>query len=99
MRCVIVRYTLKPECVAEHLALLAPVFEELARARPSGLRYTVARAADGLGFTHLAVVEGPANPLTTLASFKQFTRDAASRCEAPPQQTEAAVVGEYGAFS
>lgn len=96
MRNVVVRYTLKSDCLDEHLALLAAVFEELGRVRPAGLRYGVMRAPDGLAFTHIALMDGPANPLAALASFQAFTRDVAKRCEAPPQATDAAIVGNYG---
>jgi hypothetical protein len=99
MRNVIVRYTLKSECLDEHLTLLAAVFEELGRARPAGLRYGVTRSPDGLGFTHIASMTGPTNPLAALASFQAFTRDAPKRCEAPPQAMDVTVAGDYGLFS
>ncbi len=99
MRHVIVRYRLKPECVDEHLALIAAVFAEIAEARPAGLRYSATRAADGLSFTHISAMEGPGNPLTALASFKAFTRDVDSRCDEPPKATEVSVLGDYGIFS
>ena len=98
MRNVIVRYTLKSECLDEHLALLAAVFEELGRMRPAGLRYGVTRAPDGLAFTHIAAMDS-GNPLVALATFQAFTRDVAKRCEAPPQAMDVTIAGDYGMFS
>jgi len=99
LRHVIVTYKLKPECVAEHLSLLGPVFDELAQIRPSGLRYAANRAPDGVSFTHIAAFEGPENPLTSLETFQSFVRDVRRRCEEPPRSSDVEVVGDYGLFS
>ena len=99
MRHVIVNYRLKPECVDEHLALLGAVFDELERGRPAGVRYAAARSPDGLGFTHIAAMEGPGNPLAALASFQAFTRDVGRRCDDGPRPMDVAVFGDYGIFS
>jgi hypothetical protein len=98
MRHVLVRYTLRPECLQEHLALLDPVFDELAHSRPAGLRYSVARSTDGLAFVHIVAIDGPVNPLAALPSFLAFTRDSANRCEAPPVAMDVTIVRDYGLF-
>jgi len=99
LRHVIVTYKVKPECVDEHLSLLGAVFNELVRARPPGVRYAATRASDGVGFTHIAVFEGPGNPLTALASFQAFVRDVNRRCDGAPRPLDVTVVGDYGIFS
>jgi hypothetical protein len=99
VRQVIVRYKLKPECIDEHLALIGAVFQELAHARPLGLRYAVTRAADGVSFTHISVMEGAGNPLAALESFRAFTRDVDRRCDEAPRPVDVTVVGDYGIFS
>ncbi len=98
MRRVMVRYRLLPERVAEHEALLAAVFAELAAQRPAGLEYRVLRLADGVSFVHLATVAGADNPLTALAAFKAFTADIKARCaDGPPVTTEVTLAGDYPA--
>ena len=98
MRTVIVRYRLKADRLDEHLRLVGAVFRELAEKKPAGLRYGVARTADGLSFTHVAAMEGPGNPLAALPSFQAFTSGAADRCEEAPVATDVSIVGDYGLF-
>ncbi|MCC6994895.1 MAG: hypothetical protein IT370_09825 [Deltaproteobacteria bacterium] len=96
MRRVMVRYRLLPERVAEHQALLAALFAELARARPAGLEYRVLALADGVSFVHLATTSGADNPLLALAAFKAFSADIKARCaDGPPVATEITLVGDY----
>jgi hypothetical protein len=97
MRHVVVRYTLKPERVAEHEALLARVFEELAAVKPLGLRYEVLKLQDGLSFVHRAALDGEGNPLTALDSFKRFSADVKSRCDVAPLASDATSFGSYSA--
>ncbi len=95
MKLVAVRYRLKAERAAEHEALLARVFEELAAARPPGLRYRALRLADGVSFVHLAEHADGANPLTALPAFKAFVANIRERCEEPPIAADAAELGAY----
>ena len=98
MRRVMVRYRVLPERVAEHEALLAPVFAELAAQRPAGLEYRVLRLADGVSFMHLATLQGADNPLLELAEFKAFTADIKARCaDGPPVTTDVTLAGAYPA--
>jgi hypothetical protein len=96
MRHVIVRYTVKPECLDTHEALLAGVFAQLAEVAPAGLDYQVVRLADGRSFVHMARVEGAENPLPALSAFRAFSADIKSRCEQPPSSAEGTCVGSYG---
>lgn len=94
MKRVVVRYRLAAERAAEHEALLARVFEELAAVRPPGLRYRALRLADGVSFVHVAE-HGDENPLTALPAFKAFVANIRERCEEPPVAADAAELGAY----
>ena len=94
MRTTIVRYKVKPARLDEHVALVKAVFEELSRSRPAGLRYSAVRAADGVSFTHISAIEASNNPLSALASFQNFQRGIADRCNEPPTPVEVSVVGD-----
>jgi len=48
-----IRYTLKPERVAENERLSRAVFDALRRARPTGLHYATFRIGDGASFMHV----------------------------------------------
>ncbi len=95
-RAVVVRYRVKPEAVAENVALVRAVYDELAEARPGGLRYSTLRV-DERTFVHVAVVEGETNPLDEVTAFRAFTQGIAERCEEPPQALGGEVVGRYPA--
>ena len=95
MRRVVVHYRLKADRVAEHEALLLPVFAELSQARPAGLSYEAMKLADGVSFVHVATLAGTDNPLLALASFKAFSADIRARCEEPPASADATLIGSY----
>ena len=94
-----VRYKTHPGHAACNAELIAQVFAALARDRPAGIRYQVLRAEDGLSFTHVATLEDglPVHPLTSLPEFQAFVADIRTRCEVPPEQTGAEVLGRYPA--
>ncbi|MBI2769090.1 MAG: hypothetical protein HYX47_05685 [Burkholderiales bacterium] len=96
MKTVIVRYKTKPECADENQALIARVFEALAKAQPAGLRYQAMRETDGCGFVHVASVEGGIdNPLMQVPEFKAFLAGIRERCEEQPATVQMNVVGRY----
>lgn len=98
-RTIMVRYKTHPAQAEENAALVAKVFAALARERPAGVSYQVLRADDGVSFTHVATVEDglAVHPLTSLPEFQAFVADIRSRCETPPQQVAATVLGRYPA--
>lgn len=96
MRTTLVRYKLKPDRVAEHEALLAAVYAELAAARPDGFRYAAFKQPDGVSFVHLAFSEGTGNPLEQIAAFRAFTANLRERCDEPPSPVALEQVGTYG---
>ena len=91
-----VRYRVKPDCVAENTELIRGVYAELHRAGPPGFRYATVRLDDGGTFVHIAVTEGPHNPLTDLDAFKRFRARLSDRVEAGPEASEAELIGAYG---
>ncbi|MDP3673122.1 MAG: hypothetical protein Q8R69_25940 [Telluria sp.] len=96
MKTVMVRYKLKPECVAENEALIKQVFVQLARDKPAGMRYQVFKQPDGVSFVHLSKFDDPdVNPLTRLDAFKAFTAGIKERCEEPPVAVELQQVGRF----
>jgi quinol monooxygenase YgiN len=99
-RRVIIRYTVKPEHIEQNEQLVRAVYDELARARPSGLRYATFRLGAGGEFMHLSFTETAdgRSPLTRLATFQAFQEGIAERCEQPPVVTELHEVGSFGWF-
>jgi L-rhamnose mutarotase len=100
MNQVIVRYTLKPDRVAENVELVRAVYDELERTKPAGLRYATFQLDDGVSFVHVAVNETDSarSPLTELAAFQEFQREIADRCEEQPQASAVRQVGAYRFF-
>ncbi|HVU73338.1 MAG TPA: hypothetical protein VHE83_10305 [Mycobacteriales bacterium] len=88
----VVRYTTKDEAAAkENQRLIEAVFADLAAQQPAALSsYDVAVLDDGRSFVHVAVVDGDANPLLELESFRTFSSTVGERADAPP----VAVTGE-----
>ena len=97
MKTVMVRYKTRPECTADNEALVASVFQALAKDGPKGLRYQVMREADGRTFVHLATRPDTAegNPLLQVEAFRQFVAGIKDRCEEPPVTMEMRILGVF----
>lgn len=93
MKRVMVRYTVKPECVEDNVRRIQAVFAQLDRERPHGIHYASYRAGDS--FVHIATIEGAENPLTALAAFKEFAGTIKERCLEPPVTSELEQIGSY----
>ncbi|MQY28646.1 hypothetical protein [Nocardia aurantia] len=91
---VVVQYRTRPGAAEENQRSIERVFGELAELHPEGLRYTALRMPDGVGFVHVAIVEGE-TALTDLPAFREFQAGAADRMAEPPVVTRAAVIGAY----
>jgi hypothetical protein len=96
----IVRYKLKPECVAENEALVKGVYAAVAREKPPGFHYATIKLADGVSFIHFSRLDEPGakNPLFDLPAFKAFTADIKARCEEPPVSMAFDEIGAYEMF-
>ena len=97
-RAVVVRYETRADTAQDNQALVEGVYAELAAQDPGGLRYLTLRLADGVTFVHIAIVDGPDNPLTSSPAFARFQDGIAERCSVPPMPSQATVVGSYGIF-
>ena len=95
-RRVMVRYTVKPERVEEHEALIRAVFHELAEKAPAGIRYGAFKQPDGVSFVHVAFISAEKNPLDAIAAFKAFTARIRERCDDPPSTVELSEIGSFG---
>lgn len=95
----IVSYTVNRGREQENAALVRAVFEELAKARPTGMRYAVFQAVDSREFVHLYTDEGAATgTLQALSAFQAFVDGAADRHEQAATFTEFELVGAYRTF-
>ena len=96
MKTVTVRYKTKPEFAVENEALIARVFEALAKEKPAGLRYQAMREEEGNVFVHVASVqEGIDHPLLKLLAFQEFQAGIKQRCEEPPTVLPMKLVGRF----
>jgi hypothetical protein len=94
---IVVSYTLKPEAMDEHLALIQGVFAELADSARPDVSYQVLRLADGVSFIHISTSDTAdgSNPLPQMESFKAFSAGLPERVATTPAPTQAEVVGRY----
>ncbi|MDB5813816.1 MAG: hypothetical protein JWN23_933 [Rhodocyclales bacterium] len=101
MRNVVVRYKVKPECVAENVALIHEVFEELAHVKPAQVRYDAYKLPDGVSFVHVVATAASAeeSPLLKLASFQRFLADIKSRVEEAPVTNDTHPIGHFDSFA
>jgi hypothetical protein len=96
MRTAVVRYQVKPDRLAEHEQLARAVYEELEALAPSGFRYATLRLDDGVSFVNVAEMEGDGpSPLPQLEAFRAFSAGIAERCDIPPDNRQAEVIGSY----
>ena len=97
---VVVRYTVRPEAMDEHVRLIQGVFEQLHREHPAGVvEYQVLRLDDGETFVHVSThdTDDGTNPLTQLSAFQEFGRDSASRVSTAPDPKPATTIAKYRA--
>lgn len=101
MRYVMVRYSVKPDQVANNEALVRAVYDELDGTDSDGFRYATFKLADGVSFVHLAgsETEDAAGTLPRLAAFREFQRGIRERCDEPPLATELSQVGAFHLFA
>jgi hypothetical protein len=91
-----VRYTTRDTTAADaNQVLIDAVFADLAEEQPDGFSYRVSRSDDGLGFEHVAVVDGGINPLLALASFQAFSSTVPERVVEAPVVRTWEVVARY----
>ncbi|HEY1748749.1 MAG TPA: hypothetical protein VGG11_18535 [Xanthobacteraceae bacterium] len=96
MKLTVVRYRTKPEIADENQRLIQAVFQELCAKSQDDVRYLALRLSDST-FVHFSIAETEdgASPVPRLDAFRTFQSGLKERCVEPPQQTEAAIVGNY----
>jgi hypothetical protein len=97
-RLTFVRYTVKPDQIAENEALSRAVFRELRGTAPKDVTYALfKKEAD---FVHLFVNlrSDDSEAVTGLPSFKTYSKDVAARCAGPIEQIRLGLqlVDSYG---
>jgi hypothetical protein len=96
MKTTVVRYSLKPERLDEHLKLIRGIFDQLADENIQGVRYEVVRLDEGgLNFVHIATTAAAENPIAKLTAFKEFAANIKERVIDPPFAMEGARAFSY----
>ena len=90
----LIRYKAKTDRADENQRLIEAVFRELRETKPDGVRYMVLRMADD-SFAHFVELDGNANPLQALESFRKFSSTSGERTIEPPVASEVRVIGDY----
>ncbi|HUJ65607.1 MAG TPA: hypothetical protein VLX59_08735 [Acidimicrobiales bacterium] len=95
-RAVVVRYRVKADALAQNVELVRAVYDEPAATRPEGLRDSTYRV-DERTFVHVAVIEGPGNPLDDVTAFRMFSAGISEPCQEGPQAAGGELVGSFPA--
>ncbi len=97
MSTVVVRYTLRPEAMSEHLRLIDAVMTQLSEERRDTVDYRVLRLSDGVTFIHMSTCDTPdgTSPLGELSAFREFQADLGSRVATRPEPSSADEIGNY----
>jgi hypothetical protein len=92
----LISYRTKPEMAARNAELVAAVFQELAVAKPDGVRYMTLRLDDD-SFVHIVETDADdgTSALPKLGAFQAFQSGVRERCVEPPLVRVATVVGNY----
>jgi len=97
MKRILVRYTVKPDRVAENEELVRAVYTALHELEPADFRYATFQLEDGVTFVHLASIDGEDghNPLPGLPAFQAFQKDIADRLDEGPFAGEVREIGSF----
>jgi hypothetical protein len=97
-RVTFVRYTVKPDKIAENEALSRAVFSQLRAKAPRQVAYALFK--NGAEFVHVFVNlrADDSDDLTGLPAFRTYAKDVAARCEGAIEQTRLSLelVDSYG---
>jgi hypothetical protein len=94
-RAAVVRYDTSADSAEHNRNLIEDVLIELAARDPGGLDYQVFQFEDGVGFLHVAVFDGTADPFADCGAHREFHRELRQRLAAPPVTTRAVLIGSY----
>ena len=90
----LLRYTVKPQALAEHLQLLDAVYAELDSVRPTGFSWATYRIDGTLDFVEVATGRPLPGPLPDLPSFRRYRAGLDDRCS-DRRFDDASVVGAF----
>jgi hypothetical protein len=91
----IVRYHTTCGSAEHNQRLIENMLVELAARDPGGLGYMVFRFDEGLGFMHVAVFDGTADPFSRCAGYQEFHRELGRRLASSPAVMRAVLIGSY----
>jgi len=94
-RAAVVQYHTSAELAEHNRSLIQDVLIELAARDPGGLDYQVFQFEDGVGFLHVALFDGTADPFAGCEAYREFHRELQQRLAAPPVTTRAVLIGSY----
>src|ERR1700758_691177 len=94
-RAAVVQYHTSADSSEHNRELINDVLIELAARDPGGLDYQVFEFEDGVGFLHVAVFDGTADPFADCGAHREFHRELRRRLAAPPVITRAVLIGSY----
>lgn len=95
MRAAVVQYVTTKEAAQRNRELIEDVLNELAARDDGGVQYQVLMFDDEVGFMHVVVFDGTADPFGDCAAYHEFHRELAGRLAAPPVVTRATLIGSY----
>lgn len=94
-RAAVVQYCTTTEGAQRNRELIEEVLIELATRDPGGVQYQVLMLDDGVGFMHVVVFDGTADPFADCAAYHEFHRELRQRLATKPLVTRAALIGSY----
>ena len=94
-RAAVVQYHTSADSAEHNRKLINDVLIELAARDPGGLDYQVFQFEDGVGFLHVAVFDGTADPFADCGAQREFHRELQQRLAAPPIVSRAVLIGSY----
>jgi hypothetical protein len=94
-RAAVVQYHTSADSAEHNRKLIKDVLIELAARDPGGLDYQVFQFEDGVGFLHVAVFDGTADPFGECGAHGEFHRELQQRLAAPPIVGRAVLIGSY----
>jgi hypothetical protein len=96
MSVLMVRSTVKAECVSELDAGVKRMFSAIQQAGPRGIHYGSFKLADGVTFVAMLEIEdGVDNPLPALPAFREFQENLKTWLAGPMTPEQLTVVGSY----
>ena len=94
-RAAVVQYHTSADWAEQNRNLIEDVVIELAARDPGGVDYQVFQFEDGMGFLHVAVFDGTADPFADCGAHREFHRELQQRLAAPPVISRAVLIGSY----